>query len=154
MNRVMAGAGAALLLTTGAVLFWQGQANGRSGLPAAADSAPAPKRADGSKMFAMISPELPEAPEATTKTREEKRFSRADKDKDGKVTEAELLMPRRKAFAKLDTNHDGSLSFDEWAVKTISKFEGADEDHSGWLSAAEYAETAPKHRAHPARCSC
>ncbi|MCA1653991.1 MAG: histidine kinase [Sphingomicrobium sp.] len=151
MNRIMAGAGITLLLTTGAFLFWQGHAEGRSGLP----TAPAAQSAATAnpRLFAMASPELPGAPEASRKTREEKRFSRADKDKDGKITEEELLMPRRKAFAKLDADHNGSLSFNEWAAKTIGKFEGADDDHSGWLTETEYAETAPKARVHT-RCSC
>jgi hypothetical protein len=94
-----------------------------------------------------------EAPEASPKNREEKRFSRAEKDKDGKVESEELLGPRRKAFAKLDTNGNGALSFDEWAVKTIDKFKGADRDRSGWLTSAEYATTAPP-PPKPKSCSC
>ncbi|HEX6410520.1 MAG TPA: EF-hand domain-containing protein [Sphingomicrobium sp.] len=65
--------------------------------------------------------ELPSTPpEATPKSREEKRFSRADKDKNGRIEREELLASRRKAFAKLDKNGNGSLSFEEWAVKTIT----------------------------------
>ncbi|MEO6247121.1 MAG: hypothetical protein ABIO85_00870 [Sphingomicrobium sp.] len=101
----------------------------------------------------MLSPELPQVPEATAKTREEKRFARADKDKDGKVTEEELLAPRHKAFAKLDQDHNGMLSFNEWAAKTINKFEGADDDKNGALTAEEYAETAPKPKRHQIRCT-
>ena len=86
---------------------------------------------------------LPEPPEASAKNREEKRFSRADKDKNGRIEREELLASRRKAFAKLDTNGNGNLTFEEWAGKTINKFSGADKDHSGWLSPAEYATTAP-----------
>lgn len=151
MNRIMAGGAITLLLTTGVFLFWQGHAESRSALP---DAPAAQASTSGARhLFAMAaSPELPNAPEASSKTREEKRFSRADKDKDGKVTEEELLAPRRKAFAKLDTNHDGKLSFEEWATKTINKFDGADGDHSGWLSTQEYAETAPKARKH-VRCT-
>ncbi|HVL29695.1 MAG TPA: EF-hand domain-containing protein, partial [Sphingomicrobium sp.] len=95
-----------------------------------------------------------EPPEATPKSREEKRFARADKDDDGRITAAELYEPRRKAFAKLDTNGNGVLSFEEWAVKTIGKFEGADKDRSGWLTPAEYATTAPKPPKKKARCAC
>jgi hypothetical protein len=98
-------------------------------------------------------PVVLQAPEVTPKSREEKRFSRADKDKNGRIEGEELYAPRRKAFAKLDTNGNGTLSFDEWAVKTVGKFRGADKDRSGWLTPAEYATTAP-----PApkkkRCSC
>ena len=73
---------------------------------------------------------IPEAPSADPKSKEEKRFARADKDDDGRITLAELVEPRRKAFAKLDLNRDGKLSFEEWAVKTIDKFDDADADKS------------------------
>ena len=85
-----------------------------------------------------------EPPSAPAKSKEEKRFARADKDDDGRITRAELLQPRQKAFAKLDKNGNGTLSFEEWAVKTVEKFSGADRDRSGWLTAAEYRTTAPK----------
>jgi hypothetical protein len=88
----------------------------------------------------------PEPPEATLKSREEKRFSRADKDKNGRIEREELFAARRKSFAKLDKNGNGTLSFDEWAVKTIDKFAGADKDRTGWLSPTEYASTAPLRR--------
>ena len=90
---------------------------------------------------ALLAPRAPEPPEATAKSREEKRFSRADKDKNGRIEARGSARRRRKAFAKLDTNGNGALSFEEWAEKTIGKFDGADKDHSGWLSAAEYATT-------------
>jgi hypothetical protein len=152
LNRLIAGGGITILLAAGAVLFWQGHAESRPELP----SAPSARydNPGSGRLFAMNAvPELPGTPEASVKTREQKRFSRADKNKDGKITAEELLTPRHKAFAKLDADHNGTLSFDEWAAKTINKFEGADDDHSGWLTAAEYAETAPKARVHT-RCSC
>ncbi len=86
-------------------------------------------------------------PEASDKTREQKRFDRYDKDRDGKVTREEYLAPRRKAYAKLDANHDGVLSFDEWAVKTETKFAEADKDKSGAMTPAEFVSTAPKRKA-------
>jgi len=86
---------------------------------------------------------LPDAaPEATDRTREEKRFDRYDKDRDGKVTREEYLAARRKAYAKLDADHDGRLSFDEWAVKATTKFAGADKDSTGAMTPAEFATTA------------
>ena len=94
------------------------------------------------------------APEASPKSREERRFSRADKDKDGRVESEEIYAPRRKAYAKLDTNANGSVSFEEWADKTRDKFVGADKDRSGWLTAAEYASTAPPPPKRKARCGC
>ena len=93
------------------------------------------------------------APQPSPKSREERRFSRADKNKDGKIEAEELLGARRKAFAKLDANSNGALSFEEWAAKTIGKFQGADATHDGVLTAAEYASTAPPPPKHPT-CSC
>lgn len=150
MSRIMAGGAVTLLLTTGAFLFWQGHAATRATLPDAPAATPADR---AGTQFATLSPELPNLPEATAKTREEKRFGRADKDKDGKVTEEELLAPRHKAFAKLDLDRNGMLSFNEWAARTITKFEGADDDKNGALTAAEYAETAPKPKRHAVRCT-
>jgi len=97
---------------------------------------------------------LPDAvPEATARTREEKRFGRYDKDRDGKVTRDEYLAQRRKAYAKLDANGDGQLSFDEWAVKATTKFAGADRDRSGTMDPAEFATTAVKRKPRaPAKC--
>ena len=148
MLRFVAGAAAAFLLLTGAFLMWQSHAaEPSSQLPAA----PAAARASGAGVFAAAVPFDP--PQASAASRAEKRFSRADKNKDGKIESDEIFAPRRKAFAKLDTNGNGSLSFEEWAAKTITKFQGADADHSGWLTAAEYATTAPPAPKHK-RCSC
>ena len=147
MLRFFAGAASAFLLLTGAFLIWQSRAERAPMLPAA----PAARAAGSPSLFAA-SARL-EAPQATPKTREEKRFSRADKNKNGRIEPNELLDPRRKAFGKLDTNGNGALSFEEWAVKTIGKFKGADKDRNGILSAAEYATTAPPPPKHP-NCSC
>jgi hypothetical protein len=144
MARFLAGAAACFLLLTGAFLIWQSQAQQGPGLP----KAPPPRVAAS---FISIAPLR--APEASPKSREEKRFSRADKNKDGRIESEELLGARRKAFAKLDTDGNGTLGFDEWAFKTIDKFKGADRDRSGWLTAAEYATTAPPPPKHPS-CSC
>lgn len=146
MARFLAGAAACFLLLTGAFLFWQSRAAQTPLLPEAP-----PARMAGPALIAQNS--LPSPPEATPKGREEKRFSRADKDKNGRIEREELLASRRKAFAKLDKNGNGTLSFDEWAVKTIDKFGGADKDKSGWLSAGEYATTAPP-PSNKKRCSC
>ena len=98
----------------------------------------------------MTDEPLPDTvPEATPKTREEKRFGRYDKDRDGAITREEYLVSRRKAYAKLDVNRDGQLSFDEWAAKTTGKFAAADRDRSGTMTAAEFATTAVKRK--PAR---
>lgn len=144
MTRWLAGIAAVLLLIIGGFLAISGRAE-EPQLPAA----PQPRLAAA----VPLSP-IPDAPEADPKSKEERRFDRADKDEDGRITLAELVEPRRKAFAKLDTNSDGRLSFEEWAVRTIGKFEGADADGSDALTRAEYATTAPKPRKKKPACAC
>ena len=144
MARFLAGAAACFLLLTGAFLLWQSRAQQGPSLPAA----PQARSASPSMTRASL-----QAPEASPKNREERRFSRADKNKDGKIEAEEIFGARRKAFAKLDANGNGALSFEEWAAKTIEKFKGADTDRTGWLTAAEYATTAPPPPKHP-KCSC
>jgi len=146
MLRFFAGVAACFLLMTGGFLIWQSRADERPGLP----EAPA-ARAYGASM--LSTGQALKAPEGSSKSREERRFSRADKNKDGKIEAEELLSPRRKAFAKLDTNANGALSFEEWAHTTIDKFQGADKDRSRFLTPAEYATTAPPPPKHKS-CSC
>jgi len=149
MGRFFAGVAACFLMMTGAFLLWQG----RAAEPRAAVDAPSPDTAVPVSPLLASAPTL-RAPEASPKSREERRFSRADKNKDGRIDAEELFAPRRKAFAKLDKNGNGSLSFDEWAVKTVDKFSGADGDHTGWLTAAEYATTAPPPPKRRNTCAC
>ena len=146
MLRYLAGAAASLLFLTGAFLFWQSHAQQAPQFP----PAPAPRMASPSM---ATGPARLDAPEASPKSREERRFSRGDKDKNGRIEREELIAPRRKAFAKLDSNGNGTLSFEEWAVKSIEKFQGADRDRSGWLTPAEYSTTAPP-PPKKKRCSC
>lgn len=94
------------------------------------------------------------APEATEKSREEKRFSRYDKNKDGKVQIDEYLAARRKNFDKLDLDHNGALSFPEYAAEAIDKFKGAG-GAKGFLTEAEFATTAPpRSKKRRTSCSC
>ena len=146
MGRILAGVMSFLLLLTGGVLLWRGSADAEPSLP------PAPVPRFAAPVPATLQP-IGQAPSADPKTKEEKRFARADKDEDGKITLAELVEPRRKPFAKLDVNQDGKLSFEEWAIRTIDKYEGANDDKNGWLTPAEYASTAPKRKAKP-KCRC
>src|SRR4051812_16734592 len=111
MLRFLAGAAACFLLLTGAFLLWQPRAEHTPGLPAA----PAARAASAS-LFAGTPLE---APEASARTREEKRFGRYDKDKNGRVEVGEYLAARRRNFDKLDVDHNGALSFQEYAVKGI-----------------------------------
>lgn len=141
MWRYLAGGGAGLALVgAGAVLWWGSDARSQAVLP----PPPAQERASADDVG------LPRnLPEASPKTREEKRFGRYDKDKDGSITREEYLAQRRKAYAKLDTDGDGQLSFEEWAIKATTKFAGADRDRSGAMAPAEFATTAVKRK--PAR---
>ena len=144
MARWLAGIAAVLLIITGGILAFSGKAE-EPALP----PAPEPRLAAA----VPLSP-IPAAPEADPKSKEERRFARADKNEDGRITLAELVEPRRKAFAKIDVNSDGTWSFEEWAVRTIGKFEDADGDGNKLLTPAEYATTAPKPRPKQPACSC
>lgn len=114
---------------------------------------------------AVVSPPLPATlapaastdrpPQATEKTREEKRFARYDKDKNGRIASDEYLLARRKIFAKLDVNGDGRLEFEEYAAKTVAKFAAADADRSGILTSAEFATTrVVRKRSAASNCAC
>jgi hypothetical protein len=150
MNRIAVGGASVLLLVTAGFFLWQSYAETHNPLPpppgvAPARSASLPRLSDAREA---------DASPAKERSKEEKRFNRADRDKDGRITLAEMLQPRRKAFDKLDTNHDGKLSFEEWTVRTAAKFARADSDRNGWLSRAEFATTKRKARAKAARCAC
>lgn len=133
MGRFIAGVCSALLLAGAGFFIWTSRADVKSpiGAPAAAQVG-----------LPLLGDPVGEAPSATDKTREEKRFGRIDKDKNGTITAEEYFASRSKAFLKLDVNGDGRLSFDEWAVKTREKFAKADGDRSKTLNAAEFATTA------------
>ena len=148
MGRFLAGIASCLLLVTGAIFIWQGRAQ-ETAFPAA----PEPRFAAAAPAVPLTLKPIGPAPSADPKSKEEKRFGRADKNDDGRISLAELVEPRRKAFAKLDVNQDGRLVFEEWAFKTIDKFEDANSDRDAALTPAEYATTAPKPRQKPA-CRC
>lgn len=81
------------------------------------------------------------APVADEATKEEKRFNRTDRDKNGAIARGEFLYSRQRAFARLDANGDGAISFEEYAAKSSAKFAGADGDKSGVLDRREFATT-------------
>src|SRR4051794_5472761 len=120
--RFSAGAASALLLAAAGFFIWSSQAQQEV---AAFPNAPAAESSGTSADSG--SPAVP--PSADDRTREQRRFDRVDRDRDGRITVAELTNPRRRAFARLDTNHDGRLSFEEWAVRTLTKFTTADANH-------------------------
>jgi hypothetical protein len=146
MLRFLAGVASALLLVAAGFFVWKSRAQTEELIP------PAPPPRSGFVAPLKMEP-LKKPPEASPKSREEKRFARADKDDDGRITRAEMLEPRRKAFAKLDVNGNGNLSFEEWTVKTSDKFGGADADRDGALTPQEFEATKPKSRPKP-KCNC
>jgi hypothetical protein len=150
MLRIVGGAASALALLLAGFFIWKGRASAESQVPPAPSASAAgytPQAGSGRRALSL-------PPSASEKSKEEKRFARADRNEDGRVLLVELLEPRRKAFAKLDRDGNGQLSFDEWAAKTEAKFAEADGDRSGWLDPTEFAATAPKRKAKPARCAC
>jgi hypothetical protein len=155
MNRILVGALGALLLVASGIFWWQGRA-----------AVPPPSTATHLKLDAMPTAEaedLPEGdpgdaigpalPEASEQSREQKRFDRVDKNRDGRITRVEMVSPRIKDFRKLDTDGNNLLTFDEWSVATDNRFKGADKNGDGWLSREEYATTKQKVAKKPA-CKC
>jgi len=141
MWRYFVGALAGVLLVAGGVLVWQNTATAsdqRPALPLRLAAAPV----DGDEA-------VPEPPAASARTREEKRFARYDRDRNGAVSRDEFLNARRRAFAKLDTDGDGRLSFEEYAVKGTKRFADADADRDGRLGAPEFATTRVVRKARP-----
>jgi hypothetical protein len=147
MWRFFAGLGSALLLVTAGFFIWKGTAQSEDTNPVpdapadAAGTAPTPGR-----------PRMP--PSADERTREQRRFDRADRDNDGRVTLVELTYGRRRNFDRLDTDHNGQLSFEEWAARTLRTFATADGDRDRALNRAEFAATAPRRRATARRQTC
>lgn len=146
MKKYLALAGSVLLLVVAGVFAWRGIAQdaGEDPIP------PAPARAEAAT--GSQRPATP--PSADERTKEQRRFDRADRDENGRITLAELYEPRRKAYDRLDTNRDGRLSFEEWAVRTSTKFGEADRNRDGQLDRTEYARTAPTPRPAARRQDC
>ena len=147
MLRFFAGAGSALLLVTAGFFIWTGMAQEEDDpVPDAPAQSAAP----------IVSGSPPAPPSADERTKEQRRFDRADRDNDGRVTLEELTFPRRKAYDRLDRDRDGRLSFEEWAVRTYEKFAGADANRDRALGRDEFTATAPRRRtpARPPNCRC
>ncbi len=154
MNRILVGALGALLLVASGLFWWQGRAAvsppstpshlALTSAPAADEELPDSDAGDA------VGPGLPEASE---QSREQKRFDRLDKNRDGKITRTEMLSPRVKDFRKLDVDGNNLLTFDEWAVATDNRFKGADKNGDGNLDRDEFRATKPK-APKKAACKC
>ena len=146
MVRYVAGGASALLLIAAGFFIWRSGAD-------AEDAVPPPPQPRSASWQGGAGPRLASPPAQPERTREARRFARADRDRDGRITLAEQLQPRRKAFAKADRDGNGSLSFEEWTASSAAKFAKADKDRSGWLDSAEYEASRPKSKARP-KCKC
>ena len=144
MGRFLAGVASALLLVAAVVFIWRSQAE-------AVQIAPISAQGEGAATLGLL--DVAEPPQASEKTREQKRFNRYDRDKNGGIAPEEYLFSRRKGYARLDVNGDGRLSFEEYAVKAVTKFSAADKDRSGVLTAAEFLTTRVV-RAKPKSTNC
>ncbi len=150
MKQFVLGALTALVLA-GIGLFWlQGRAEvERAAPPPVVPTAP-PSGLPSADAAGLQGPSLPHA---AKRTREQERFDRYDRNRDGKITRDEMLSTRVDDFRKLDKDGNNLLTFEEWAVTTSDRFAGADANHDGILTPAEFATTAPKHHPKP-RCDC
>ena len=152
MNRLILGAVIALALV-GLGLFWlQGRAEVERGAP------PPTMASEGAVATDIPTADVagmtgPAPPEATELTKEQQRFGRYDRDRDGRITRNEMLSSRTDAFRKLDRDGNNLLTFEEWAVATVNRFEGADADRDNALTPAEFVTTKPK-KAVKRACRC
>ena len=152
MNRTVLGAFIALFLVAGGVFCWQGRAAIDPGklpvaqLAARGDDLSLPHSdASGARGPAL--------PQATEQTKEQRRFDRLDRNRDGRIARVEALAPRAAAFRKLDVDGNNLLTFDEWAVRTSNKFKAADANGDGTLDRPEFATTKSKPKKQP-DCKC
>ncbi len=156
MNRYLLGGFAVLLMLAAGLFWWQGRA-----VIQPAPAVPPPPAAPVDELAAE--PVLPASdaagqrgpapPEATDASREQRRFWRYDRNRDGGVSRNEMLSTRTNAFKKLDGNGDNLLTFEEWAVATSNRFRGADSNGDNTLTQQEFRSTAPRRQITP-NCNC
>ncbi len=147
--KTLIGGVAALLMATGGFFLWQGL----SETPDPASEALPPPDALPVADASLVGTPPPEPPEARAATREERRFQRYDRNRDGIITRVEMMSSRTAAFRRLDADGNNLLSFEEWAAATGNRFAEADKDGSGSLTAPEFATTAPPRRPR-SECRC
>jgi hypothetical protein len=157
MGRFLAGSIAALMLVAAGLFWWQGQAGeDRASLIAKPLVAAPGDELPGAGDVAAKGAAPPKLPQADNRTREQKRFDRYDRNRDGTVLRNEMMASRTAAFRKLDKDGNNLLSFEEWAVKTSDRFAAADANKDGRLLPGEFAATAPKPKppGKQAICAC
>ena len=155
MKTFISGGIVTLIAMSVGLFWWQGRAEVEAAAPppAAMDFAPAPydpmalPEADATDMVG------PAPPEASELSKEQRRFFRYDRNRDWRITRAEMLSTRSDAFRKLDTDGNNLLTFEEWAVRTVDKFETADANGDRELSPGEFVTTKPK-AAKTRKCAC
>jgi hypothetical protein len=154
MNRILLGALAALLLAATGMFWWQGRAQTERGAPppdpAAGGQDPIAGVLPGADVSGLRGPAPPEAGELS---QEQRRFTRLDRNLDGKITRNEMLATRTAAFRKLDSDGNNLLTFEEWAVATGNRFKAADRNGDGSLGAEEFASTKDREQPKP-KCRC
>lgn len=153
MNRIVLAALAILLLAAAGVFWFTGRDAVEAGTPPpdlASGDVEEPEALPSADLAGL---EGPAPPEASELNREERRFGRYDRNRDGIITREELLSSRAKAFKKLDLDGNNLLTFEEWAVATSNRFKAGDKDGNGKLTPAEFAASAPKPAKKPA-CKC
>jgi len=153
MRQAALGLLAGLVLASVGMFWWQGRATVAINAP----PPPEPEEKVDPSSLPMSDPgdmRGPTPPELTELTREQKRFNRYDRNRDGVITRDEMLSTRTAAFRKLDVDGNNLLTFEEWAVGTVNKFEGADANGDGKLTRQEFAATAPKPAKKKPACKC
>jgi hypothetical protein len=158
MRKFLAGGVATLLLTTGVVMLWRGNAAPEQEIPKPPPAEPEglltlPDAGPNGPKFGKAPPRQPTPPAAPKKSREEMRFNRYDRDKDELISRLEMMSSRSNAFKKLDRDSNNLLSFEEWAGATNERFMKADTNKNSLLTREEFATTRPK-KAAKAACNC
>lgn len=156
MNRFLLGAFGALALATLALFWMQGRAQVEEAAPPPDPEALAGETDDPNALPTADVGDLrgPEPPEASELTREQRRFFRYDRNRDLKITRAEMLSTRTNAFRDLDVDGNNLLTFEEWAVTTSTRFDTMDADGDDELTPEEFATSAPPPRRSTPRCNC
>ncbi len=152
MKQAVLGAVVALLLAGVGMFWWQGRAAVEQAAPPP-EPGPEPVASHALPQADPGTMRGPEPPKATELTREQRRFFRYDRDRDGRISRNEMLSTRTDAFRKLDKDGNNLLTFEEWAVTTVDRFSGADANGDGSLTPDEFATTAPRRTKRP-DCRC